>query len=117
MNVSVLVLTYNDADRIEALLNELLAYVSNVLVIDNGSSDCTAELVRKVEAVASGRVEFLGPESWTPDNAAGGRARARNFALDRAKGDWVLILDGDEHVDRGGEGLKGLRSPAGKFAA
>jgi tetratricopeptide (TPR) repeat protein len=69
--------------------------VDEVVVVDTGSTDATVEL-----ALAAGaRVERF---VWCDDFAA-----ARNFALERCTGDWVLVLDADERLAaHGGPALR-----------
>jgi hypothetical protein len=62
-----------------------LRFCDEVIVVDSGSRDRTREL-----AAAAGAKVFENP--WP------GFAIQRNFALDRAAGDWVLEIDADERV-------------------
>jgi tetratricopeptide (TPR) repeat protein len=75
----------------EAMLGGCLASVRDVVdeivVVDTGSSDRTAEIAREFGAVI---VDF----PWIGDFAA-----ARNAGLARVTGDWVLILDADERLE------------------
>ncbi len=74
----------------EALIGRCLASVSGavdqVVVVDTGSTDRTADRAREAGAEVS---EF----SWCDDFAA-----ARNASIERARGDWILVLDADEQL-------------------
>lgn len=76
----------------EELLPHCLASVQGavdeVIVVDTGSSDRSAEIAQQYGAVV---VAF----EWCDDFAA-----ARNAGLERASGDWILFLDADEALDR-----------------
>lgn len=76
----------------EELLPHCLASVQGavdeIIVVDTGSSDRSAEIAQQYGAVVV-RVE------WCEDFAA-----ARNAGLERASGDWILFLDADEALDR-----------------
>ncbi|MHB8571657.1 MAG: glycosyltransferase family 2 protein [Candidatus Dormibacteria bacterium] len=66
---------------------ESLSFCDEVLVLDGGSRDGTAE----VAAAAGARVERRDFDDF---------ARQRNAALDLARGEWVLFVDADERVPR-----------------
>lgn len=69
-----------------------------IVVIDTGSIDGTAEIARSLGAE-------VGYFAWQADFA-----RARNVSLERARCDWILVLDADETLPEGG--LEVLRQEA-----
>ncbi len=88
--ISVLIPCFNEEKVIESSVRRILA--SNwskleVLVLDDGSSDHTAEVVRKAFA-AEPRVTLMSFEN-------GGKARALNRGLAKAHGDVIVALDAD----------------------
>lgn len=90
--VSIVIPAYDAADFIGAALDSALAQTLpelEVLVVDDGSRDATAAIVTR-RAAGEPRLHLLG----TSEN--GGPARARNLALDAARGTWVGILDADD---------------------
>jgi glycosyltransferase involved in cell wall biosynthesis len=99
--ISVIVAVYNGADRIERCLKSVLdrpADALDVVVIDGGSSDGTADILRRY-------APRLGYWHSKPDH---GVYDAWNQALPFAKGDWLLffgcddfLLDGDALVRLG----------------
>lgn len=84
MKLTVTVITYNEADHIQHAL-ESVAWADEIIVVDSGSTDGTADLAR---ALAT-RVIVRG---WP------GYSDQKNFATDSASHDWVLSLDADERV-------------------
>jgi glycosyltransferase involved in cell wall biosynthesis len=84
MNISVLILAYNEAVNLPACL-DALAWCDDIVVIDSGSGDSTAEIARK-----RGAKVLVRPF----DNFAA----QRNFGLLHGdlRHDWVLHLDADE---------------------
>lgn len=82
--LSVAIITHNE----EANLARTLASVSwadEIIVVDSGSTDRTAEIARGFNARV---IEHL----WT------GFAAQKNFALSQCTGEWVLSLDADEEL-------------------
>jgi glycosyltransferase involved in cell wall biosynthesis len=88
--VSVLIDTYNHGRFIEEAVDSVLSQdypqeKIEVLVVDDGSTDDTAERVKKYRA----RVQYL----YKPN---GGQASAFNFGFARARGEIIALLDGDD---------------------
>jgi tetratricopeptide (TPR) repeat protein len=77
----------------EAYLERCLAsagpVADEIIVVDTGSEDRTREIAR-----GQGAKVFEFP--WRDDFSA-----ARNEALNRAEGDWILSLDADEYLEEG----------------
>src|SRR5947209_16564707 len=67
-------------------LESIAPVVDEIVVVDTGSVDRTAEI-----AVGHGASVHHAP--WTGDFSA-----ARNAALDRARGRWILYIDADERL-------------------
>jgi GalNAc5-diNAcBac-PP-undecaprenol beta-1,3-glucosyltransferase len=87
---SIIIPTYNRADLIGQTLDSVRQQVFTdfeLLVVDDGSKDNTAEVVRPF--LADPRFSYLPKE-----NAE--RGAARNYGLARAKGEYVLFLDSDD---------------------
>lgn len=91
-NISVIIPTWNQSDTIgEAILSALKQTypVFEVLVCDDGSTDNTQEVVRRLSQMDS-RVRWLGGER------AGRPAVPRNRGIVASRGDWVAFLDSDD---------------------
>jgi cellulose synthase/poly-beta-1,6-N-acetylglucosamine synthase-like glycosyltransferase/peptidoglycan/xylan/chitin deacetylase (PgdA/CDA1 family) len=94
LSVSVLIPAYNEAKVIETTIRQVLNSTYphlEVIVIDDGSTDGTSELVRQAFA-PDPRVTLI-----TVPN--GGKAKAINIGLVRAKGDVVVVLDADTQFE------------------
>lgn len=93
LSSSLIITTYNRPDALEAVLNSVLqqkVLPMEVLVADDGSRQETAQLISQYQQ------KFPIPliHCWQPDD--GFRlAESRNRALARAKGDYIIIVDGD----------------------
>ena len=85
--VSVIVPAFNETENIEATLRSILAndHPLEILVVDDGSSDGTAELVESL-ALPAVRV-IRQPNS--------GKPIALNTGVARARHDLVVMMDGD----------------------
>ena len=93
--ISVIMPAYNAAHYMPRVLPPLLAMrdageVLEVLVVDDRSTDDTAEIARKLGATIL----------TTPKN--GGPGAARNFAATKAKGDILWLVDSDVIAHPGG---------------
>ena len=101
MKLSLCMIAKNAAADIQRSLESLRGQADEMIVVDTGSSDETPELARafgaKVYAFA-----------WRGDFAA-----AKNFALDKARGDWIVFLDADEWF--GEETGKRLRQAVARY--
>ena len=98
MDISLIIATRNRADRLPALF-DAVAYQYfpddvrwEVLIIDNGSSDQTLDLLSSETEM--NRLPLKCLEEKTP-----GKSRALNKALEVAKGDLIVFTDDDIHPD------------------
>ena len=82
--LSVVIVTKNAATQLAACLDSA-SFADEMLVIDSGSSDGTAEL-------AGQRGARVMQKEWL------GFGRQKQFAVEAARHDWVLCLDADERV-------------------
>lgn len=82
--LSVAIITLNEAVNLPRTLASL-RLANEVVVVDSGSTDATAEIAEQAGA-------RLIEEPWK------GFARQKNSAIAHTTGDWVLSLDADEEV-------------------
>jgi dolichyl-phosphate beta-glucosyltransferase len=94
-DITILVPAHNEAQRIEATLREILDYVpdhferSEVLVVDDGSADGTAELVEK---------RFAGRVRVVRRDKRGGKGAAIRTGVMAAQREWILFVDADMSI-------------------
>lgn len=86
MKISCCIIGKNEIDDIGRCLNSIIDKVYEVIYIDTGSDDGTLEFVKKNYPKVK-----TGFYKWNDDFSA-----ARNFALKKAKGDFLFYLDCDE---------------------
>jgi glycosyltransferase involved in cell wall biosynthesis len=84
--ISVVIICKNEEDTIGRCLQSLHDFTDDIVVLDNGSTDSTKEIIKKNNA-------RLVEDSWE------GFGKTKNKATAMAKYDWVLNLDADEAVD------------------
>jgi len=84
--LTALVIAFNEAAQIEACLASLV-FCDEIIVLENGSTDRTAELARKAGATV------VETDDWP------GFGPQKQRALDLAHGEWILSLDADERID------------------
>jgi glycosyltransferase involved in cell wall biosynthesis len=82
--LSAVLITKNAAARLEACLASL-HFCDEIVVVDSGSTDDTAEIARRHNA-------RVLEKDWL------GFGRQKQYAVDQARNDWVLCLDADETV-------------------
>jgi len=93
--VSVIVPCFNGAQYLEQAVKSVLAQTFTNLeciIVDDGSTDNTRQVSESLVSKDS-RVKY-----FYKDN--GGAASARNFAIERAKGEWIQFLDADDWLDK-----------------
>ncbi len=85
--VSAVIITYNEARNIEACLASLTPVADEIVVVDSYSTDATPEICKKLN------VKFI-------EQAFLGYVEQKNFAMQQAKYDYVVSLDGDESLSK-----------------
>ncbi|HEX5431353.1 MAG TPA: glycosyltransferase [Bryobacteraceae bacterium] len=88
MRITAVIPTYNRALLLRRAVESVLAQtypVSEVIVVDDGSTDNTREVVESF----GGRIQYVYQENAGP-------SAARNNGIRRASGDWIAFLDSDD---------------------
>lgn len=89
--ISICIIAKNEEKNIYTFLSRIIAhtkgYPVEILIADTGSTDATVE-------IASTFPVKLVHFDWINDFSA-----ARNFTLQQATNDWILVLDCDEHIE------------------
>lgn len=82
--LSVVTVTKNEEAKIGKCL-ESVKWAAEIIIVDSYSTDATVDICRKYTSNVIQR-------EWP------GYASQKNFGIDQAAGDWILILDADEQV-------------------
>ncbi len=82
--LSVVIITYNEQRNIRACL-ETVRWADEIVVVDCFSTDDTVEICKEY-------TQKIYQRSWP------GYGLQKNFGIEQASKDWILILDADERV-------------------
>lgn len=82
--VSATVITLNEERNVRGAL-ESLSWADEIVVVDSGSRDATLAICREF-------TDRIYHRDWT------GYADQKNFAVEKARNDWIFALDADERV-------------------
>ena len=85
IKISACYITKNEENNLARSLSRLRGQVDEIVVVDTGSTDATIKIALNYGAT-------VYQYEWRDDFSA-----ARNFALTKAKGDWIIFLDADEY--------------------
>lgn len=84
--ISVVVNTLNEEKNLHRALTSVKTFADEIVVVDMKSTDKTLEIAKRAGAKVYlyRRIGYVEP--------------ARNFAISKASGDWILVLDADEEL-------------------
>lgn len=85
MKLSVVISAFNEEHQIENCLRSV-SFADEIIVVDNSSTDKTAEISKKYATVISQKND---PQAID---------LLKNTGIRKASGDWVLLIDADEQV-------------------
>ncbi len=85
-NISAVILTWNEEKNLRRCISTLSTWVDEIVVVDTESTDATAKLAQSLGArvFSHSYIGYADP--------------ARNFALNKAVGEWIIMIDADEEV-------------------
>ncbi|MGA2968019.1 MAG: glycosyltransferase family 2 protein [Candidatus Levyibacteriota bacterium] len=86
--VSAVISAFNEEKNIERCLKSL-SFADEIVVVDNGSSDKTAEIAKRYTS-----------KVFSQANNPAQIDLQKNFGFEKATGDWILSIDADEEVSK-----------------
>lgn len=98
MDISVIILTWNSEKHLGRCLNSLLfdlcseRFSYEIFIVDNGSSDNTVSIIK------SFKVKYFHHIIPIYLSANTGTTYSRNLALEKAKGDYIIVMDSDVEI-------------------
>ncbi len=84
--ISICIIAKDEADYLDECLKRLQPHGFEIIVVDTGSTDSTIQ-------VAHNYTSHVYTFPWCNDFSA-----ARNYSIQQATNDWILIVDCDEHL-------------------
>ncbi|MCL6456587.1 MAG: glycosyltransferase family 2 protein [Gorillibacterium sp.] len=85
--VSLCMIVRDEEEHLGECLRAASPFVDEIIIVDTGSQDQTISIAKQYGA-------HIFRFKWNDHFAD-----ARNFALKRASGDWILVLDADERIE------------------
>ncbi len=79
----------NEEDNLYRSISSIQKFIDQIILVDTGSSDNTISIAKKLKC-------DIYNYKWD-DNFAS----AKNYAIDKVTGDWILFLDADEEFEAG----------------
>lgn len=92
--VTLAMIVKDEAKNLKDCLESAAGQVDEIVIVDTGSTDGTLEIARSF----TNKIYYY---PWGGDFSA-----ARNFALEKSGGEWILSLDADEVLLKGSGDLK-----------
>ena len=84
--ISVVISAFNEEKKIDSCLRSV-KWADEIVVVDNSSTDKTGEIARK-------HTQHV----YTQKNDPSAIDIQKNFGIEKATGEWILVLDADEEV-------------------
>lgn len=91
--VSIVIPVYNSAGYLEKIIEQLLEQTHEemeIIFVDDGSSDNSAEIIKKYEEKDK-RIRYIYQDNSGP-------SKARNTGIDFAQGEYLTFVDSDDSV-------------------
>lgn len=94
--ITIIIAAYNAQDSILRALDSVITdpYVTQIIVVDDCSTDATLTLIKEYQNQHS-KVSVFSTEQNS------GPSKARNIALTHCTTEWVTVLDADDYIEPG----------------
>jgi glycosyltransferase involved in cell wall biosynthesis len=102
VKITACVITYNEQHNVVPLLNNLYPIFDEIVIVDGISIDKTIVEIEnfRSEKDEQGKVNlFLFAQEGARYTPGWKQSAQRNLALEKATGDWILVIDADERLD------------------
>jgi len=85
--ISLCTISLNQEKYIFEFLKNVEKFVDEIIIVDTGSTDNTLEIIKKFKSIL-----------FNLEQKERGMDELRNFSLDKATKEWILVLDPDEKI-------------------
>ena len=86
MKLSVAIITFNEENNIKRTLDAVYDIADEIIIVDSNSTDNTKRIALRYSKVRFFNEDFKGD------------GLQKQSAIDKCKGEWVLLIDADEEV-------------------
>jgi len=90
-SISTCLIVKNEENNLFRCLNSIKSISDEIIVVDTGSTDSSKEICRRF-------TDNVYDLKWEEEDGLGNFARARNYSLEKATGDWIFYIDADEEL-------------------
>lgn len=84
--LSLCMIVKNEEKNLKSCLSKVAPFIDEIIIVDTGSTDAT-------KTVAEEFTDKIYEFRWCDDFS-----KARNFSIEKASNDWILVLDADEYI-------------------
>jgi len=92
--ISTCMIVRDEEDNISRCLKTVKNFADEIIIVDTGSTDDT-------KLIASKFTDKIYDLEWKEDDGLGNFARARNYSISLATGDYIFWIDADEELENG----------------
>jgi glycosyltransferase involved in cell wall biosynthesis len=85
--ISLCMIVKNEKNNLKRCLNSIKNIADEIIIVDTGSNDETVKIAEKYNSI-------ILHHAWNEDFS-----EARNAGLEKANGEWILVLDADEELN------------------
>lgn len=93
-SISCCMIVKNEEDNLSRCLKSVTEFTDEIIVVDTGSIDDTKSIAAKF-------TDKIYDLVWEEEDGLGNFARARNYSVDQASGDFIFWIDADEQLENG----------------
>ncbi len=93
--ISIIVPVYNTKEQLDKCLSSIVSQKDNnieAIIVNDGSTDSSEDIILQYVNKYPNLFYYYKKENT-------GVSDARNFGLDKAKGDYILFIDSDDYID------------------
>lgn len=101
--ISCCMIVKNEEDNLSRCLKTVSDFADEIVIVDTGSVDDT-------KRIASKFTDKIYDLKWEEEDGLGNFARARNYSVDKATGDFIFWIDADEQLENGSAIFKFITS-------
>lgn len=96
-NISFCTFVKDEEDRIQDMFDSILSFVNEIVIVDTGSTDSTIDIIKSTKECFEKTGRKFN-DSYLQLYEILDFAGMRNSLIDKAKEEWILMLDGDEKL-------------------